>query len=231
MEGFISWYVYYASRSGDNDVPFVLKVQTIMIQVFTFFVDAELLVYEIGENKFSLLVILLGSDSALDIERAKLLISLLIFKRDTFSLLTVLVSEYSPEGLMFLSQHLLGVSALCEDVSKAIQRLTFRLCTVIGEELLKRNDDLNLSLVDPSISSLHRLEPFLLDYFQWLRSHKGPLVKLCRVVEVVHCVHPSLRFFDHVLFSLIHLDIPFKMNPINLVKTLSRNIVKNIPII
>jgi hypothetical protein len=109
---------------------------------------------------------------------------------DTFSLLTVLVSEYAPEGLAYLSQHLLGVSALCEDVTEAIQALTYRLCTVIGEKVLLKKHEGHSS----ELCSLHYLQKYILDYFQWLRSHKGPLVKLSRVAEVVHCVHPSLRY-------------------------------------
>lgn len=159
-----------------------------------------------------------GSDSVLDTDRAKLLISLLSFKKDTFSILTVLVTEYAPEGLLYLSQHLLGVSALCEDVSEAIQRLTFRLCTVIGEELLlKKNYDSSISLADPSLYSLSELQPFILDYFLWLRNHKGPLVKLCRVVEVIHCVHPSLRL-DPTYSCPKCLDILSKMRLINLIR-------------
>jgi hypothetical protein len=123
-----------------------------------------------------------------------LLISLLIFKKNTFSLLTVLVNEYAPEALAYLSQHLLGVSALCEDVTEAIQSLTFRLRTVIDESILKRNVNDETQMDDPSLSSLRSLHRYIVDYFQWLRSLKGSLVKLCRVFEVVHCVHPSLRF-------------------------------------
>lgn len=106
--------------------------------------------------------------------------------------------EYAPEGLIYLSQHLLGVSALCEDVIEAIQSLTTRLCTVIGEDFImkqKNEAKSNVSLND-SISPnqhLQNLHKFILDYFQWLRTHKNSLIKLSRVVEVIHCVHPSLR--------------------------------------
>jgi hypothetical protein len=123
----------------------------------------------------------------------ELLTALLNFKMNTFSLLTVLVSEYAPEGLGYLSQHLLGVSALCEDVTQAIQVLTDRLCTVIGEDVLSKKHEDQSDQLEDSSHSLSHLSRYVLDYFQWLRNHKGPLVKLSRVAEVVHCVHPSLR--------------------------------------
>ena len=110
----------------------------------------------------------------------------------------MLVREYASEGLLYLSQHLLGVSALCEDVLQAIQSLTVRLCTVIGEDLLmsQRMDTQSAIPLNDSISPvqyLHHLHRYILDYFQWLRTHKTSLIKLSRVEEVVRCVHPSVR--------------------------------------
>lgn len=169
------------------------KTQEIIIEIFTFFIDSEQSVYETG------------SDMRLDVARTNLLISLLAFKRNSFSFLTVLVREYAPEGLLYLSQHLLGVSALCEDVVQAIQALTVRLCTVIGEDFLHNqkiethsetsqfSTSSSTSMSSSPLKSLQQLDRYILDYFQWLRTNKTSLIKLCRVEEVVRCVHPSLR--------------------------------------
>lgn len=38
----------YINRSGDNEISFLQKTQTIIIEIFTFFIDTEQLVYETG---------------------------------------------------------------------------------------------------------------------------------------------------------------------------------------
>lgn len=239
---------------------FLQKVQALIIEMFTFFIDAELSVYETGMwTDMSILFIFflffdlpsflrehpsfyLGSDARNDISRSNLLLSLISFKCSNFSLLTVITTEYAPAGLQYLSQHLLGVSSLSEDVTAATMALTTRLCTAIGEKLqqLQRNKRLvhesdrsvglnsppphqssyhssnktvptvtdleltNTTDTDPEsargLSTIRVLHPFLMDYFQWLRQHKNSLIKLCRIVEVVHCVHPSLRYY----YSSLH---------------------------
>lgn len=143
----------------------------------------------------------------------------------------MLVNEYAPEALAYLSQHLLGVSALCEDVTQAIQSLTFRLCTVIDGELMRKKDEAGIQIDDPPLHSLRSLHRYIVDYFRWLRSLKGSLVKLCRVFEVVHCVHPSLRFTFLSSDSSDFPDFLFKTKPINQVKKLSPSTKKNISII
>jgi len=164
---------------GESRVPFLDRTKGLIVELFSFFIDAELAVYESG------------SDVALDGQRSKLLLSLLAFKCNTFSLLPVTVSEYSPVGLQYLAQHLLGVSALAEDITIAIQSLTSRLCLVIMESgRARRGSD---EAPPTPLEALRMLRPHIQDFFSWLRQHKTPLTKLCRIAEVVECVHPSLR--------------------------------------
>jgi hypothetical protein len=47
---FLIFTVLTAGRSGDNDIPFLRKIHLIVIQIFTFFVDSELNVYETGTD-------------------------------------------------------------------------------------------------------------------------------------------------------------------------------------
>ena len=130
----------------------------------------------------------------------------------TFTLLPVVIAEFAPVALLRLCQHLLGVSAVCEDVTASISTLCDKLVMVIleGHKDTDRKDETSSRSAKsngsrtPSRSpvtstpehvegSLGRLVRHLVDYFQWLRTHRSALVKMCRIVEVVECVHPSLR--------------------------------------
>jgi hypothetical protein len=103
-------------------------------------------------------------------------------------------------GLHCLCMHLLGVTALCEDVTHGITSLVKQLVMVILESHSEKEvrsemrSDASRSGTSHIQSSLTRLQPHLLDFFKWIRQLRNSLVKLCRIVEVVECVHPSLRY-------------------------------------
>ena len=43
-------------RTGDNDITFLQKTQEIIIEIFTYFIDSEQLVYETGKKIYYSLI-------------------------------------------------------------------------------------------------------------------------------------------------------------------------------
>jgi hypothetical protein len=141
----------------------------------------------------------LGEDCGNEIDRVELCLSLLGSKCSKYSPLAVTLGEYAFTLLQGLSLHLLGVTALSDDICEAISVLSHHLgMIVLGDTSARKHppspaDVFSTDVIGIQMGVLQSLSPYISDYFVWLQDHKKPFVQICRSLEVVQFIHPALR--------------------------------------
>ena len=126
-------------------------------------------------------------------------VALLSSKCSKYSPLAVTLREYTGPLLHCLSLHALGVTALSEDITEAIFTLRQHLCMVVlGDSQTSSSstamlDAFSTDVIGIQTCVLQSLTPYFTDFFSWLLNHSNHFVKICRGLEVVEYIHPSLR--------------------------------------
>ena len=122
------------------------------------------------------------SDSNLDSRRIDLLMQLVLLRRSLLIPFVVTMTESCPEALIHMSCHILGVSALADEILGTINIVTKKIRNLLNKDL---------SLTTNSTKDILKSE--FTRYFTWLRQHEDGLRKICRNNEIFCSVDKSVK--------------------------------------